>query len=226
MPRPMCEAMQRVLARAAPALMVMAGAVWLSPAMAQLDMDDIALEGQLRFLDQRPDPLAYRYEATAYIDALSLQTGVVRLHTCHYQLDPNRRVVVVFNPDRVRHMEVLESSGIERAWVEGHQLEMKNVQRGGHVCVALHSKALEPAGDGRWQLHAGPLMRRYLDGYLPMDAKLAVQWPLGLMTVEHTQPTPQAGVRLHQDGQGATLDITFAGRLTAIWGLKQIAARP
>ena len=192
----------------------------------KLEMEDIALEGQLRFLDKRPDPQAYRYEATAEIDANSLSSGMVRLLTCHYQLDPNHRVVVLFNRERVKQIEIVEVAGIERAWVEGHRVELANVKRGAQLCVRLHSKALEPTGDGRWTLHAGPLMRRYLDGYLPMDAQLRVQWPLGLLTVEHTQPAPQPGVRLEQTAQGATLDMTFAGRMTATWGLKQLATAP
>ena len=218
------------------AAMWLAGAAWAQPpvvdpfdeefkrAQGKLSMEDIALEGQLRFLDKRPDPQAYRYEATAEIDASSLQTGMVRLRTCHYQLDPNHRVVVLFNRERVQSIEIVESSGMERAWVEGHRVELAHVKRGGHLCVVLHSRALEPLGDGRWTLHAGPLMRRYIDGYLPMDAKLSVQWPAGLMAVEHTNPKPQPGVRLEQSAQGATLDMTFAGRMTATWGLKQLAA--
>jgi hypothetical protein len=214
---------------------MLGGTVWAQPAAdpfddepkrteGKLQMEDIALEGQLRFLDKRPDPQAYRYEATAEINASSLQTGVVRLLTCHYQLDPNHRVVVLFNRERVKHIEIVEAVGIERAWVEGYRVELANVKRGAQLCVRLHSKALEPMGDGRWTLHAGPLMRRYLDGYLPMDAKLSVQWPAGLMAVEHTHPSPQPGVRLEQNAQGATLDMTFAGRMTATWGLKQLAA--
>lgn len=115
---------------------------------AKLDMDDIALEGQLRFLAQRPDPEAYRYEASATIDAQSLQTGVVTLRTCHLQLDPNRRIVVAFNRERVQHIEILESTGVGRAWVEGHRVELAEVQRGGHVCIGLRSRALEPTGEG------------------------------------------------------------------------------
>ena len=187
---------------------------------AKLDMDDIALEGQLRFLVQRPDPEAYRYEASATIDAQSLQTGVVTLRTCHLQLDPNRRIVVAFNRERVQHIEILESTGVGRAWVEGHRVELAEVQRGGHVCIGLRSRALEPTGEGRWKLYAGPLMRRYLDGYLPMDAKLSLKWPPGLLAVEQTQPPPQPGVRLTEAADGATLDITFAGRMSATWELK------
>lgn len=187
-----------------------------------LQIEDVALEGQLRFLADRPDPLAYRYEAHTALDALSLQTGVVTLRTCHRQLDPNRRVVVAFNRERLQHIEILESSGIGRAWVEGHRVELSDVQRGGHVCIGLRTQALESSGPGRWTLHAGPLMRRYLDGYLPMDARLSLHWPAGLLAVEQTFPAPQPGVRLSQDGNGATLDITFAGRMTALWELRQL----
>ena len=186
-----------------------------------LTLDDVALEGQLRFLAQRPDPGAYRYEALATLDADSLSSGVVALRTCHRQLDPNRRVVVAFNPERVQQIDITESSGMERAWVEGHRVELADVQRGGHVCIALRSRALEPVGQGRWRLHAGPLMRRYLDGYLPMDARLQLRWPQGLLSVAATDPAPQPGVSLTQAADGATLDITFAGRMRATWELTQ-----
>ena len=192
------------------------------PALASpLSLDDVALEGQLRFLAQRPDPDAYRYEAQATLDADSLASGMVSLHTCHRQLDPTRRVVVAFNRQRVQQIDITESSGLERAWVEGHRVELANVQRGGHVCIRLRSRALEPAGEGRWRLHAGPLMRRYLDGYLPMDARLQLRWPSGLLAVASTDPAPQPGVRLTQAADGATLDITFAGRMRATWELRQ-----
>jgi hypothetical protein len=194
---------------------------WVSWAgAAPLEIEDVALEGQLRFLPERPDPEAYRYEASATIDALSLQTGVISLRTCHWQLDPNRRVVVAFNRERVQHIEILESTGVGRAWVEGHRVELADVRRGGHVCIGLRSQALESTGEGRWKLHAGPLMRRYLDGYLPMDAKLSLKWPSGLLAVEQTQPAPQPGVRLTEAADGATLDITFAGRMSATWDLR------
>ncbi len=195
--------------------------VWATMTSATpLEMEDIALEGQLRFLAQRPDPDAYRYEASAVIDPQSLRTGVVTLRTCHLQLDPNRRVVVAFNRERVQHIEILETTGVGRAWVEGHRVELADVQRGGHVCIGLRSQALESTGEGRWRLHAGPLMRRYLDGYLPMDARLSLQWPVGLLAVEQTRPAPQPGVRLSETADGATLDVTFAGRMSATWELK------
>lgn len=186
---------------------------------AALEFEDVALEGQLRFLAERPDPDAYRYDAVVQISPDSLQTGVVDIQTCHRQLDPNRRVVVQFNAQRVQSLQVTQSTGMDSARVEGTNVELANVQRGGSVCIALRSRALEQTGEGRWRLHAGPLMRRYLDGYLPMDAQLQLRWPAGLLQVQSTQPAPQPGVRLSQHPEGAQLDLTFAGRMRATWEL-------
>ena len=66
-----------------------------------------------------------------------------------------------------------------------------------------------------WRLHAGPLMRRYLDGYLPMQARLAFQWPEGLLRLQRTTPAGQPGVTVHSNHSGAQLDLVFAGRMTA-----------
>jgi hypothetical protein len=56
-------------------------------------------------------------------------------------------------------------------------------------------------------------MRRYLDGYLPMHAQLQVQWPEGLLQVTNQEPVNQAGAQLQTRSNGATWELTFAGRL-------------
>lgn len=185
-------------------------------AAAALELDDVAREGELRFLAQRPDPGAYWYESRVQIGPESLETGVVSLQTCHHALDPNRRVVVAFNPQRVQQIDIASTEGVGRAWVEGHRVELADVQRGGKVCIALRSRALERLeGSERWRLHAGPLMRRYLDGYLPMQAQLSFRWPAGLLKVTSTAPAVQPGVKVDAQGDGLAMDIVFAGRMSA-----------
>lgn len=202
---------------------LLASAVLAAPAGARpLTFDDIALDGELRFLAERPDAGAYRYESEVVIDDDSLSTGLVTVRTCHLQLDPNRRIVVAFNPQRVQRIEIARTEGVGKAWVDGHRVELADVQRGGTVCIDLRSRAIEADGPDRWRLHAGPLMRRYLDGYLPMEARLALRWPSGLLTVAKTDPAPQPGVALTTTPDGARMDVTFAGRLRAVWEL----ARP
>jgi hypothetical protein len=189
---------------------------WALPLVAQaLDLSDVAREGELRFLSERPDPGAYHYASQVQISEDSLTSGVVQLTTCHHQLDPNAKIVIAFNPERVQRIEVASTQGIEKAQVQGHLVELTQVQHGGSACINLSSKALERVDDRSWRLHAGPLMRRYLDGYLPMQARLAFQWPDGLLRLHSTAPSGQPGVSVHSHRGGAQLDLVFAGRMTA-----------
>ena len=186
------------------------------PLAAQaLELSDVALEGELRFLSERPDPGAYHYASQVQISDDSLTSGMVRLSTCHHQLDPNAKIVIAFNPQRVQQIEMASTQGVQSAQVQGHRVELTQVQRGGSACINLTSKALERVNEHTWRLHAGPLMRRYLDGYLPMQARLAFHWPDGLLRLQRTEPAAQPGVTVQSSSSGIQLDLVFAGRMTA-----------
>ncbi len=193
-----------------------------SPALA-LDFDDIAKEGELRFLAKHPEPDSYAYESHVDINADSLTTGVVGVSTCHRKLDPIRKVVIAFNPKRLIGLQVISHSGIEAVEAKGHHVTLTNVSRGANICINLTSKALDRLDESgqTYQLHAGPLMRRYLDGYLPMQAKLNVHWPEGLLSLNDVQPQAQPGVHLNKASNGASLDLIFAGRFTGSFLLKR-----
>jgi hypothetical protein len=185
-----------------------------APALA-LDFSDIAQEGQLRFLAVHPDPNAYHYTSRVKITAESLESGVVQLTTCHHQLDPIRKIVIAFNPNRLRDLQIRSANGMSGVEVKGHHVVMTDVTRGANICIDLQSKALDRIDDTTYRLQAGPLMRRYFDGYLPMQARLKFEWPADRMALKQTNPAPQPGVRLVQDSDTVELDITFAGRLLA-----------
>jgi len=72
---------------------------------------------------------------------------------------------------------------------------------------------LDEQGPNQWRLRAGPLMRRYLDGYLPMQAELQIQWPEGLLRVVSQDPSNQDGAQLQARSDGTNWQLTFAGRL-------------
>jgi len=201
----------------------LAGLFLTSSQALALDFDDIAKEGELRFLAKHPEPDTYAYESHVDINADSLTTGVVGVSTCHRQLDPIRKVVIAFNPKRLIGLQVVSHSGIEAVETKGHHVTLTNVSRGANICINLTSKALDRLDEsGRtYQLHAGPLMRRYLDGYLPMQAKLNVHWPEGLLSLSDVQPQAQPGVYLNQSDNGASLDLIFAGRFTGNFLLKR-----
>lgn len=195
---------------------LMAIGLSISPvASVALEFSDIATEGQLRFLEKHPDPGSYRYTSMVRISENSLQSGIVELTTCHHQLDPIRKVVIAFNPKRIQSLEIRSASGMESLAVEGHLVVMGGVQRGAEICIDLRSRALDRIDDKNYRLMAGPLMRRYFDGYLPMQATLKFEWPADRVRLKQTNPAPQPGVRLTQGPSTAELDITFAGRLSA-----------
>lgn len=188
-----------------------------APALAApLDFADIAVEGELRWLAERPDPGAYHYRSDVYLTAESLATGLVTVETCHLQLDPNPRVVIVFNPERVQRVQVRRVDGVGEVQAAGHRVDLRDVQRGATVCIGLQSRLLDPQGNtGRWRLLMGPLMRRYLDGYLPMEANVHLHWPERLLEWVASEPPLQTGVSLLRSGvDGAHLRLVFAGRMT------------
>ena len=180
-----------------------------------LEFSDIAQEGEIRFLKQRPDEGAYRYQSRLTIDEASLETGVVTIQTCHYQLDPIRKVVIVFNPERIRDIQVRSIDKMGMAEVKDARVTLTDVERGASICIDLKSRALDRVGDHQYRLNAGPLMRRYFDGYLPMAASMRFDWPAHLLRVVHTQPAEQEGVKVFEGIDGLQLEMIFAGKLTA-----------
>lgn len=185
------------------------------PTVHALEISDIVGEGQIRYLKNRPDPDAYRYESKVTISPASLESGLVEIQTCHKQLDPIRKVVIVFNKDRIRDIQVRSLDGIAMAEVRDNRVTLTEVQKGGSICIDLQSRALDSLGNGLYQLNAGPLMRRLFDGYLPMSAAMKFSWPNQLLTVKETKPVSQDGVQIRQAQDGLEMDLIFSGKMTA-----------
>ncbi len=185
------------------------------PTVHALEMSDVVGEGQIRYLKNRPDPDAYRYESKVTISSASLESGLVEIQTCHKQLDPIRKVVIVFNKDRIRDIQVRSLDGIAMAEVRDNRVTLTEVQKGGSICIDLQSRALDSLGNGLYQLNAGPLMRRLFDGYLPMSATMKFSWPNKLFAVQETKPTSQDGVSIKPSQDGLEMDLIFSGKMTA-----------
>lgn len=196
-------------------------ALGLPSVVTALDFSDIAKEGELIYLAKHPEPNSYHYESNVFLTESSLQDGLVSLSTCHYRLDPIRKVVIAFNPDRLQSLKVESHSGIESVSQDQHRVTLTNVKRGAQICIGLQSKALDITSEkGVYKLQAGPLMRRYFDGYLPMSAKLKVSWPPGLLQMKSSDPTQQPGVSIQSDPAGAEMLITFAGKFKGHFALE------
>jgi hypothetical protein len=189
--------------------------------IAALEFSDIANEGEIKYLKTRPDPGAYSYESRVMISPQSLDSGVVTIATCHRQLDPIRKVVIVFNENRIKNITVKSLEKMNSAEVKDNRVTLTDVERGASICIDLESRALDKVSSEQYTLNAGPLMRRYFDGYLPMSAALRVDWPKNMLTLEKTFPVAQDGVQIKQGIDGVQLDMIFAGKMTAQIHLKK-----
>jgi hypothetical protein len=201
--------------------------LWLSFGLmampvAALEFSDIASEGEIKFLKERPDPGAYSFQSRVKITPTSLENGSVDIATCHIQLDPIRKIVIVFNPERVQAIVIKSMNRVASAEIKGNEVTLTDVKRGATVCIDLRSRALDKITDLTYQLNAGPLMRRYFDGYLPMSAQLRVDWPKDMFSVESTLPEKREGVQVVEGSDGMQLDAIFAGTMIAKIVLKKI----
>jgi hypothetical protein len=194
----------------------------ISMPVVALEFSDIANEGEIKFLKERPDPGAYSFQSRVKITPTSLENGVVDIATCHIQLDPIRKIVIVFNPERVQAIAIKSMSKVASAEIKGNEVTLTDVERGANVCIDLRSRALDKITDLTYQLNAGPLMRRYFDGFLPMSAQLRVDWPKDMFAVLSTLPERREGVRVVEGSDGMQLDAIFAGTMTAKIVLKKI----
>jgi hypothetical protein len=202
-------------------LLLACTAFFTLPVLA-LEFSDLASEDEIKFLKVRPDPGAYFYESRVNITQASLETGSVDIATCHRQLDPIRKVVIVFNVNRIQAIQIKSFEKMGSAEVKDNEVILTDVIRGASICIDLKSKALDKVGNGQFKLNAGPLMRRYFDGYLPMAATLRIDWPNNMLTVERTVPSAKDGIEVIKRHDGVELDMIFAGKMTAQIYLRQL----
>lgn len=179
-------------------------------------------QGELEWLT---DPLArpqHRQLHQLRVARSSLRSGWVGLYQCHYQLDPVERIEVVFRPETVRGLRIVDYQGIARAWVEGASVQLEGVSRGAQLCLQAETQALVRDGDG-FRLRNGPFMRRFLDGYYALELDMRVQLPGPEWRLSRSRPTPQPGFSLVQDEKGWLRILAhFKGRLeTQLWFTQQ-----
>ncbi|TKA89470.1 hypothetical protein FAZ79_05865 [Guyparkeria sp. SB14A] len=171
-------------------------------------------EGELVFLDRAPDPKAARMEKRLDLDRESLEDGWAPMHQCHHNLDPAPAVQIVYNADRTRDIRITDSDGVGQAKVDGPSVQMRDIERGARLCVTADVLAIMPHPDATgYVVDNGPFMRRFLDGYYPMQVRLEVNWPAGMLALEQSTPPAQPGLAIEANEHGVTLDAHFEGRL-------------
>ena len=203
--------MRRALARGMLFWLALAGA-GAAPFAIAADTFDIN-EGELHFLTEPPAEPPHRHTKRLRVTPDSLKSGWVQAEQCHYQLDQVPAMEIVFGKDKVRKLKVVNAQNIAELWIEGPTVQMKNVGADAFVCIASENRILARNIAGDYVLTTGPFMRRFLDGYFPMQVSLEVDYPDKLLQFDNVTP---AELKLHTIGGRGHLkvDTLFEGRLT------------
>jgi hypothetical protein len=215
----------RSLASFASALLL-AGPALAMPDAGTLLFDDFeerarrVNDGELVFLATPPDRPVHHHLTRLEITAEGLGSGWVLLQQCHDRIDRVPSAQIVYQPGKLRRLEIAGYRNIESAWVEGDSVQLRNVAADAQLCVVAETRALHDLGGGRYELRNGPFMRQFLDGYFPMHVSLEVKYPDGLELVD-TDPPAQPGLEIRQSERWLGLDAWFEGRLSTVIRFKQ-----
>ncbi|EGV16567.1 hypothetical protein [Thiocapsa marina] len=170
-------------------------------------------DGELRFVGHERAAETHRHVNHIRIGAESLREGWIELSQCHENLDAVRAAQILFSAERIRALEVVSAQGIGRAWVEGHSVQLTDIGPEATLCIRAESRALFALGDGRYRLRNGPYMRRFLDGYYPMQVVLDVSYPADRLALVQHQPPTQPGFDVRAESGHVAVDAAFEGRL-------------
>lgn len=173
---------------------------------------DAINEGELTFLDKPPEIPVHHHHNTIIVLKSSIETGWVKLLQCHNNLDIFPRLQIVYNKDKIRDLRITRQKNIGEARVEGHTVQLTDVNSNARLCVEAESRALIAQKDGTFVLQNGPFMRKFLDGYFPMRVSIDIKLPANLSFIA-IEPGEKNGFRVIKGKQSLHLDAWFEGRL-------------
>lgn len=179
-------------------------------------------EGELNFLATPPVKLVHHHENELTIDDQTVLDGWANLRQCHTNLDRVPATQIVFRADRIRDLRILSYSGIDKAWVEGGTVQLRQVHKHAKICVALKSKVLYQQPDGNLHITNGPFMRKFLDGYYPMHVSMKVIVKTQKLRFVDITPSMQRGFKVSITPNLVTYDAWFEGRLNTLLRFRAI----
>jgi hypothetical protein len=207
---------RRVLRLALAAMLLPFGSALAEDDWPEMDLaDQIAAvsDGELRFVSAERAFDSHRHVNRILIDAQSLDDGWIDLTQCHENLDAVRAAQIVFNAETIRDLEVVSAERIGRVWVEGASVQLAEIAPEATLCLRGRSRAFFSLGEGRYRLRNGPYMRRFLDGYYPMQVVLDVSYPEDRIALVQHQPLAQPGFAVRAEAGHVAVDAAFEGRL-------------
>lgn len=191
---------------------------WLDAELAAKQVN----EGALSFLPAKGLDKVHHHQNELKISRDSISHGWVQLNQCHPHLDKVPRLQILFRKNFARDLKVTVSQNIEKAWVEGHRVLLRNIRENAKICIRAETRALRIGDSGKLELHSGPFMRQFLDGYYPMHVSMKITYPAGLLKLTTLHPTPQPGFDIKSVPGSISYDTFFEGKLKTIIGFERI----
>lgn len=170
-------------------------------------------DGRLTFLLSQPDKPVHHHQNFIRITQESLSSGWTDLEQCHDNLDAVPRAQITFRDGFIRNLRIRETLAIEAAWVEGASVQLRDIQAGARLCLSAQTRALNSVGNGYFTLNNGPYMRKFLDGYYPMQVSLRLEYPARLLQIIDISPAEQPGFHVSLEAGSINIDILFEGEL-------------
>lgn len=185
---------------------------WLFDDSDSLAIDDVN-EGELTFVEKAKNKGVHHHHNKMLITDSSLDDGWVKMEQCHRNLDAVPLAQILFSKSRSRNLSVSHSENIGKAWIEGNSVQLEDINKQAVLCVKAETRSLVYNGDGTYSLRSGPFMRRFLDGYYPMQVTMDVDINAKRLRYFETTPTPQNGLKVWRSAGAVHFDAWFEGRL-------------
>lgn len=185
---------------------------WLFDDSDSLAIDEVN-EGELAFVAKDKNKGIHHHNNKMLITDSSLNDGWVKMEQCHRNLDAVPLAQILFSKSRSRNLSVSRSENIGKAWVEDNSVQLEDISKQAVLCIKAETRSLVYNGDGTYSLRSGPFMRRFLDGYYPMQVTMDVEIQAKRLRYFETTPSPQDGMKVWRSAGAIHLDAWFEGRL-------------
>lgn len=170
-------------------------------------------EGELRFIEPRPDSPVLHADTRLRLTPASLQSGWVELRQCYRHLDAVDKTEIVYAYREMEDLEVTRAQNIERHRVEPRAIRIEGVGQGAQLCLQARVRILRRLSATAFGLRQGPYHRRFLDGYYPYHLSLAVSYPRDAIRLARIEPAPQPGFELVETADGIAIESWFEGEM-------------
>lgn len=170
-------------------------------------------EGELEFLPGKANKPEHHHENHLWINQETIRTGWAKLDQCHTNLDAVPDLQIVYHKDRIRNLKIISRRNIADAGVEGHHIVLHNISRNSRICLEAYTRVFWPTTQGYYALTNGPFMRKFLDGYYPLNVSLNVHYPELILKLIEIRPAPQAGWKVQYRKNQVILSGRFEGEL-------------